>query len=41
VTQDFKSMTRLNDQFQAGRWVRHGTAIKVPKAVFEKLETVK
>jgi hypothetical protein len=41
VTQDFKSMTRLNDQFQAGRWVRHGTAFKVPKAVLEKLETVK
>ncbi len=40
-TQDFKSMTRLYDQFQAGQWVRHGTAFKVPINVLEKLETVK
>ena len=41
TTKDFKTLTRINDQFVAPTWVRHGSAFKVPKADFEKLEALK
>ena len=37
-TKDFKTLTRLNDEFKAPIWVRHGTAFKVPKSDHEKLD---
>lgn len=40
-TKDFQTMTRMNDEFKAPMWIRHGTAIKVPKSVYEKLESLK
>jgi hypothetical protein len=41
TTKDFKTLTRINDQFVAPTWVRHGTAFKVPKADYEKLEALR
>ncbi len=38
--QDFKTMTRLHDQFQAPVWVRHGTVLRVPRATVETLKTL-
>ncbi|MCF7730663.1 MAG: hypothetical protein K9N23_03205 [Akkermansiaceae bacterium] len=41
TTRDFKTLTRINDQFAAPTWVRHGTAFKVPENVYEVLEALK
>jgi hypothetical protein len=41
TTKDFKTLTRINDQFVAPTWVRHGTAFKVPKADYVKLEALR
>lgn len=40
-TKDFKTLTRINDQFEAPTWVRHGTVFKVPMATAEKLNSLK
>lgn len=40
TTTDFKSMTRMNDAFSAPMWVRHGTALKVPQPVYQKLRAL-
>ena len=36
-TRDFVTMTRLNEEFHAPNWVRHGTVFKVPMAVLKAL----
>lgn len=41
TTRDFKTLTRINDGFKAPEWVRHGTALKVPHDVRERLESLK
>ena len=40
-TKDFKTMTRMNDQFKAPQWVRHGTACRVPQATVTALNALK
>ena len=40
-TNDFSTMTRLNDQFVAPLWVRHGSAFRVPKADYANLNALK
>ena len=37
-TTDFSTITRLNDEFSALMWVRHGTAFRVPKTTITALE---
>lgn len=39
-TRDFTTMTRLNDQFAAPVWVRHGTVFKAPRTVIDALNAL-
>ncbi|MCX6880330.1 MAG: hypothetical protein NTW21_41965 [Verrucomicrobia bacterium] len=41
TTKDFNPMTRMNDQFIAPTWVRHGTAFRVPISTVEALNEIK
>ena len=40
-TTDFETLTRLNDQFAAPIWVRHGSVFRVPKVAYDRLNTLK
>ena len=41
LTSDFQKLERLNDQFSAHTWVRHGTVLKVPLATVAALRALR